>query len=441
MSAETSKQTPPIVPSRFWREHKRLSTIEQFLLISEELGPFAKLDKDAPLYLVADADVIHHILVSDRDDYIKSQFSFGRVARFVGAGLLSNLSETWLSRRKLMQNVFTKDYLRLYGEQTIEQTKVFLQYWADCAAKDETIHLFDDMMMLVMTNVARYFLSDDVSQETARMLVKATADAQNGVCYKFFLTPWFPSPTYLRFKLGVWRIEQYVQKIIAARKRMKERPDDLMTLLVEAGLSDQDLLDEGKTALAAGHETTGTALTWCFHLLMNHPEYWEVLQAEVGAVVGGRDITLDDMANLPFVQAVWEESLRLYPPTWALPREAAKSCNLMGYRINKGARFMISPYTLHRSTHYWDDPNVFKPSRFMGANRDQVNKKAYIPFSTGPHMCIAKHLAMQQARLIIAMIAQRFNLTRVSQNSRIIPARLLITMQADEDIIVKLNPR
>ncbi len=432
------KHTPPIIPRAFWRAHKHQDAATQMLQAAREFGSFVKNGVLGEYYFVADADAIQHILVSDRDHYEKTPFLFNRMGRLMGQGLLTNLTESWLPRRKLLQKLFTREYLNAYAQQTIDNMPAFLEDWEVRAKKNVSINVYDEMMMLILMNVCRHFLSDTLSRDKARRLVKAVAFAQAGICSQFILSPYFPTPTFLRFRYGVWKMDQYVTGLIEARQRMTGHSSDLLTLLMEQGISQQEMLDEGKTFIVAGHETTGTALTWCFHLLMKHQAVYQQLQEEVWRVVGQKTLSIEDLDQLPFVQAVLEESLRLYPPIWGLPRRLMQPDTLLGYDMPKGAHFIISPYAMHRLEKYWDEPDVFNPARFMGENRKKIFNNAYLPFSLGPHRCIAAQLALRQAQIVLAMIAQRFSLERVSINTDPMPQELHITMRPLEAIMARV---
>lgn len=429
---------PPVVPSAFLRAHRHLDIISIMLLVAREFGPLVEWKKGSHLYLAADAELVHHILVGDRDSYKKSEFAFGRMSKMVGEGLLTNLSDSWFERRKLLQKVFTRNDLDRYANQAIQGMTSFLDNWEARAKEGVSFNLYDEMMMLVMMHVTKNFLSDDLREEKARELVRFNLNASRGVQYKFILSPWFPSPTFLRFRYAVWHINAYIGAVIDARQKMSNKPDDLITFLLDQNMPRQVIMDEAKTAILAGHETTGTALTWCYHLLMQHPLVYQRMQEEVRDVVGARALSIDDLGNLPYLCAVWEESLRLYPPTWGLPRTSVRPDILAGYDIPRGAGFLISPYVIHRLAQYWHDPDAFKPERFLAENRVRIHKSAYIPYNTGPHMCIAKHLATRQAQIMLAMIAQRFSFLRTSVNPEPLPKEFLLTMRPSEPILVKL---
>ena len=149
-------------------------------------------------------------------------------------------------------------------------------------------------------------------------------------------------------------------------------------------MDDKQIRDEIATLMVAGHETTALSLSWTWHLLSKHPDVAEKLYAEVDRVLAGRPPTLDDLPNLPYTLQVIEESMRIYPPAWALSRNTIDNDTFHGYPIPKGTIVVIAPYVMHRHPDYWPEPEEFRPERFAPENAQQRPKYAYVPFGGGP---------------------------------------------------------
>jgi cytochrome P450 len=171
-------------------------------------------------------------------------------------------------------------------------------------------------------------------------------------------------------------------------------------------MSDQQLRDETLTLFVAGHETTALALTYALYLLARSPEWQEALSAEVTQVLEGRQPTMADLANLKLTEAVVLEAMRLYPPVWSIGREAIADVNIGGYRIPKGGSVFISQWVVHRDPALYPDPERFDPGRWTGDV--QRPRFAFFPFGGGPRICIGNRFAMMEAKLILAVLAQRF---------------------------------
>jgi cytochrome P450 len=174
------------------------------------------------------------------------------------------------------------------------------------------------------------------------------------------------------------------------------------------GMSDEQVRDEVLTLILAGHETTANALTWTWYLLSEHPEIERRMHAEIDSVLDGRLPGYEDYPRLPFVESVFSESMRLYPPAWAIGRRAKADYEVGGYTIPARSILLLSPYVTHRNPRWWPDPERFDPDRWTPERREQRPKFAYFPFGGGSRVCIGERFAWLEGVLLLAAIAQRW---------------------------------
>ena len=166
-------------------------------------------------------------------------------------------------------------------------------------------------------------------------------------------------------------------------------------------MSDEEVAANILTFILAGHETTARALGWTLYLLSRQPEYLARLQVEADAF----DVSDPKWADgLPWTRAVLEETMRLFPPAPTMARKALDGDEIGGQAIKAGATVIISPWVLQRHKLLWDDPDAFRPERFLPENRKSIDRYAYIPFSAGPRVCIGAAFAMQEAMIALAAI-------------------------------------
>jgi cytochrome P450 len=209
-----------------------------------------------------------------------------------------------------------------------------------------------------------------------------------------------------------------VDDIIGARKGLldsgAEAPDDILSHLLRAqdpetgkGISEDDVRANIVTFIGAGHETTANALTWALYLLSQAPEWRARVEAEIDAHFDPAN-TGGFAEALPVTKAVLEEALRLYPPAAMLSREAIGPDILAGRRIPTGTVVTVSPFLLHRHRTLWRDPDAFDPERFLGSNRDSIDRYAYIPFGAGPRVCIGMGFAMLEMMAVLGHLLSAF---------------------------------
>jgi cytochrome P450 len=231
-----------------------------------------------------------------------------------------------------------------------------------------------------------------------------------------------PTPRNLRLRRAVRRLQIVVDDVVARRLAASGTPaadsGDLLADLIEAARAEgtlearRRLRDEVLTLLLAGHETTALVVTFALLLLSRHPEEERAVLDELDAVLNGRDPAWDDLARMPYLRSVVQETMRLYPPAWALGREAVRDLELGGYRVPRGAQIFMMPWIMHRDARWFADPERFSPERWRGDEKGsdaaRVTREAYFPFGAGPRACVGAGLAMLEAPLVLATLLVRW---------------------------------
>ena len=235
-----------------------------------------------------------------------------------------------------------------------------------------------------------------------------------------------------------------VDSIIARRRRNLSDQNDLLSLMMTArfedqgsGMDDQQLRSEVMGLLIAGYETTANALTWTYYLLSQNLWASFRLRAEVHQALGGRRPTGADIPALPYLGLILNESLRLFPPAWIIGRRAIADDMIGGYRVPAGTVIAICIYTLHRHPAFWEDPERFDPERFTQERSANRPRYVYIPFSAGPRMCIGSNFALLEASLILACIAQQFEL-HLQAGTEVQPQPLFV-LRPNRDLMMSLH--
>ncbi|HSU99489.1 MAG TPA: cytochrome P450 [Roseiarcus sp.] len=208
-------------------------------------------------------------------------------------------------------------------------------------------------------------------------------------------------------------VDAIIEKRRALVTQGGEAPRDLLTLLMSArdpengqGIAEADVRANIVTFINAGHETTANALTWTLFLLSQSPEWRERAEADASQAFDGQGAVATEKCEI--LRAVFEEALRLYPPAAMLARQAIGDDKLGDVRIPAGTVVTISPYVLHRRRGLWDHPDAFDPSRFLGEQRDRIDRFAYIPFGAGPRVCIGMAFAIQEGIVLLAHLLRAF---------------------------------
>ncbi len=424
-----------------WRDPLSL-----FVNTQRTCGDFARLRfGHVDYYLLHDPVDVHHVLVENHRAYTKSR-SYAGLKLVLGKGLLTSEGDFWRKQRKLAQPAFHRQHMSAFVDTMAADTTDMLARWA--ALPDPAIDAHTEMMRLTLRIVGKTLFSTDLDGDASAVgaaLSHALAWTNRYVESLLPVPPWVPTPENLRFKRSKKTLDDLVFRIIDARRGGAEDPGDLLGMLMairdedtKEGMSDVQVRDEVMTLVMAGHETTANLLAWAFYLLSTHPDVARKLRAEVGEVLGDRTPTLADLGRLAYTKRVIEESLRLYPPAWVFERQAIEDDEIRGFRVPVGSIVGISPWSIHRSTALWDNPEGFDPDRFLPEAVAARPKLAYLPFGGGPRFCIGNGFALLEAQLIVAMVTQRYALELVPGHP--VDPEPLVTLRPRHGMRMTLSP-
>jgi cytochrome P450 len=354
----------------------------------------------------------------------------------LGDGLITADGETHKRHRRIAAPAFHRQRIQAYATTIVDHAAAMRDQWLP----GRQIDIAAEMMRLALQITARTLFDTEVSPEIATI-----NDEANSVMAMYNnlvampraeeLLRWrIPIPILMRFRKSKARLDVVVDSMIAlkqaeiseAARAGKPIGDDLLSMLIAARdedptqssinkLSREELRDEVLTIFLAGYETVANALSWTWLLLGQNPDSEARLHAELDSVLQGRLPTLEDLPSLPYTEMVVAEAMRLYPPAWAMGRQATQDIAIGPYFVPKGTYLLFSQYILHRDPKYFADPLQFRPERFTAEAKAARPKFAYFPFGGGGRQCIGESFAWMEAVLVLATLAQRWRLTVVEQ--------------------------
>jgi cytochrome P450 len=306
-----------------------------------------------------------------------------------------------------------------YAQRTIDT-------WKDGEQRD----LSRDMTRLTLEIVVKTLFNSDVSRDAdhvGQILTSLVKPFASQATLKWILDNRLPTPGHRRYFNAVSEIDRIVFRIIAERRASGSDEGDLLSMLLAAQdedgtqMNDAQLRDEVMTLFLAGHETTALALSWSWYLLASNPEAEKKFHAELDEVLGGRTPDVSDMPKLKYTEMIAKEAMRLYPPAYAIGREAIEETELGGFHVPKGTQVFAFQWATHRDPRFFDDPAAFKPERWSNGMSEQLPKYAYFPFGGGPRQCIGNYFAMMEIVLLLATIGQRFKFSLVGEPVEVLP--------------------
>lgn len=367
---------------------------------------------------------IQHVLVKHPEKYIKG-LSHEKLRVAIGNGILTLEGEKWYRQRKLMQPTYTPKNIKAFATIMTDESQNLIGRWQNQLSPDRVVDINQEMTKTTMKVISRTMFGLDMDEnfrEAARALITLLEYTSASTNSLIDMPLFIPTPGNQRLKHAKQVLREFLMGVIQAR-RTNGLSDDLLSMLMssrdeETGnmMTDEQLHDEALITFFAGHETTASLLTWTWFLLSKHPEVEAKLHAELACVLKGRTPTLDDLPNLTYTRMVLDEALRLYSPVPLLARDAVEEDELAGYHIPKGTMVVAMPYATHRHPQYWQKPLEFYPEHFEAAAVAQRPRYAYFPFGSGQRICIGLHFAHMEAALILADVAQRFQLRLAQPN-------------------------
>ncbi|MEW2162365.1 cytochrome P450 [Streptomyces sp. NPDC007084] len=347
-------------------------------------------------------------------------------------------------QRRTIQPAFRADIIPEYGPIMEEESRAFADRWEGGATVDCTSESF----RVAVRMAARCLLRGRFMDERAERLSLALATVFRGMYQRMVIPagPLYrlPLPSMRKFDRALADLHALVDEIIAERRASGQKPDDLLTALLEAKNDDGDPIDEQEihdqvvAILTPGSETIASTIMWLLQVLTEQPEQADKVAAEVQSVVGDRPVGFDDVRKLSHTNNVVIEAMRLRPAVWILTRRAVTETELGGYRIPAGADIVYSPYAIQRDPRSYQEHLDFDPDRWLPERSKDIPKYAMRPFSVGNRKCPSDHFSMAQLTLVTATVASRWRFSQVSGSND--ATRVGITLRP-QNLRLKAEPR
>jgi len=398
-------------------------------------------------YFINDPDLIRDVFVVNAHKFMKGR-ALQRAKSLLGEGLLTSEGEKHLRQRRMIQPAFHRARIADYARSMVIYAERLSDEWKDGQVRD----IDQDMMQLTLQIVAKTLFSADVSGDADEIGAAMTSMVK---LFNYLLLPFsewlekLPLPQSKRFARAKDKLNDVIYGIIDERRRSGEDTGDLLSMLLmardeEGGarMTDDQIRDECLTLFLAGHETTAVAMTWVWCLLSQNPEKEAKLHSELDAVLPAQHgiPAVDDLPNLQYTEAVIAESMRLFPPAWAIGRLSTVDYKLREYHLPPKSLVLISPYITHRDARFWENANEFIPERWEKLSvKEAGQRNIYLPFGGGIRRCIGESFAWTEAILLLATLARKWKLRLVPEQK--IGVHPMITLRPKYGMRMTIRPR
>ena len=370
------------------------------------------------LYVLSDPEMLKEMLITHRQKYMKN-IRYRHIQALLGQGLLLSEAADWRRQRVITQPAFKPEAIDNSVGWMGQHIDHFLNRWDGFADRGEIFDVEPEFNRLAQLLSGRYLLGEpfaDIADEfceVAAAVKKHWPQAPRNIVSAFI-----PHSKALiaRFDAAIAALDACIYGFIQRNRATDFEGCGVLKRIVMSSraegkeFDDKSLRDQIATLFFAGHETSATGLCWIHWALSRHPQFRAQMREEVVSLLGDRIATAEEVHRLQFTGQVIDESLRLHSPIHSISRVAMEDNTVGGYHIPKGTTVAISMYAIHRQEHLYPDPEKFDPSRFTPENVGARHRFAYLPFASGHRNCIGAGQALVELKLIVARIAQRFDL-------------------------------
>lgn len=426
----------------------RLQMLTRFADTARETGGVARFRfVSRTIILVNNPNAIGDVLLGREADFHKGPALSIYARPLLGNGLLTSEGDFHRAQRKLASPAFAHGRIKEYAEGVAQAGER-----AQAAWQAGQRNVADDMMKLTLGIVGETLFgvagiekdADDLGHALTVAMRHMTSVIRTPVRLPFaFVPPWKPD-----VKAALARLDETIYGLVrekrAAPLSTSQNATDLLARLVSAksdtgeAMSDKQLRDEAMTLFLAGHETTANALAWAWYLLAQNPAIYDRMESEITSHLKGQTPTYEDLAHLPYTLQVFKEVLRLYPPAYALVRQAMRPTVVGGFRVPARAIVVVSPYVLHRRPDAFPDPEIFNPDHFTPDCETARHRYDYLPFGGGPRVCIGAAFALMEGHLLLATLAQRVRFRLPSPDAPPVLPDPMITLRPSDKTGVPL---
>lgn len=419
---------------------------------SMKMGEFAGARRR--FYFLTQPDIVNRILTSSNDLYPKSDLMGTVLYQILGNGVFVSNGEVWKRQRQMMNPAF--EFARISEVfplmmQAAEAMKARL----DAVADGREVSIDFEMTHVTADIIFRTIFSEPIPPEDAESIFDAFNNYQelayiHGV-WNMAGLPQALSIPRLRAIKHARNIRGPLARMVRKRFELLEtnpetKPADILQSLIEARddsgakFTEKELIDQIAVMFLAGHETSASALSWALYLIAQDRDVQDRMHAETERAFGQEGgLQPRHFKYLKLTRDVFRETLRLYPPVSFVPRDITVPETMRGKNLKKGSAIFISLWLMQRHREIWKNPDTFDPDRFSRDDEKEAIRSAYMPFSQGPRVCLGASFALQEAAIILSMIARHYDITPVEGHVPKPVARL--TLRSENGIKLRLKKR
>lgn len=362
------------------------------------------------VFIISHPQDVLHVLKTNHASYTKGRTTKA-LRQFLGSGLITNEGDSWRKQHRLIRPIMNPKSVYEIAPRILQTAVEFMPE----IAKQDQVNALRELNRLTWRIILKSLFSEEITAELddwlediLELMRIITAKTRSSIPIPF----WIPTSKNRRMRSIISKFDKHVYGLINDRRK-GTRKHDLLQLLIDAqeegtaNMTDQEIRDEIMTFMMAGHETITNSMTWTIMEVARNPAYIPKLREESDLFFKNKNF--EELASMPWHNAVIDEALRLWPPVWVFMRQAEVQDQIGDLFIPPKANVVLAPFLSQRAKDLWERPDEFVPERFLPEEKKKIVPGAFYPFGLGPRGCIGAYFAGMEARIILTTLVQHFD--------------------------------
>ena len=381
--------------------------------VSDQVGEIAQFKIFNQRMVLLTGDEASTLFYRSSDEQLDQSAAYKLMTPIFGEGIVFDAPiERKNQQLKMLMPALRMEAMRNHSDKIVLEVEDMIKKWGDSGEVD----LVAEMKQLTINTASHCLLGREFRYELTDEFAAIYHDLERGVNALAYSFPNLPIPAFRARDRARARLHQLVGEIVQKREQQAEKPTDMFQMLIDSRYDDGSKLTTNEItgmlvgAIFAGHHTSSGTAAWVLLELLKHPQYLRNVRKEVDDLLGAEGhVTFQSLREVPKLENVLKEVLRLHPPLIVLMRQVAEPLVFKNYRINVGDMVWAAPPVTHRMSHLFPNPEVFDPDRYEGERAEDKNLMAYQPFGGGKHKCSGNAFAMFQIKAIFSVLLRKYD--------------------------------
>lgn len=387
--------------------------------VSDEVGEIAQFKIFNQRMVLLTGDEASKVFYRSTDEQLDQSAAYKLMTPIFGEGIIFDApNERKNQQLKMLMPALRMEAMREHSDKIVQEVEDMIAGWGD----QGEVELVSAMKQLTINTASHCLLGREFRYELTHEFAEIYHDLEKGVNALAYSFPNLPIPAFRARDRARARLQQLVGDIVRKRQGQQEKPTDMFQMLIDTRYDDGTALTTNEItgmligAIFAGHHTSSGTAAWVLLELLKQPHHLRQVREELDALLGAAGgVTFQSVREVPKLENVLKEVLRLHPPLIVLMRQVSEPLQFKQYRIEPGDMVWAAPPVTHRMSNLFPNPEVFDPDRYNDERAEDKNLMAYQPFGGGKHKCSGNAFAMFQIKAIFSILLRKYEFELIDQ--------------------------